>query len=368
MRERKTLSISYMQKRHFNKKRRGKRGKVDALGVLFWTSEINESNINFREKIEKITSSWSARNLTLPGKIAILKSLVVSQIVYLLSSSPSPPGVMKEINCLWYDFLWDSKGDKIKRTEMINEYNKGGLKMIDLQSFNESLKIKWIKGYLDDNNKGKWKSFVNHYLEKHGGKLVFSANLKRQDTPLLNISDPFLAETVEYWSTLNYSEDNLNFPSSQIWLNSLIRIDNKPFFYKSWFWVKDVKDLLDDSNYNFLSYSAFITKHNIETNYLEYYKVVSALKHFKKKCSNRSKLHYLGKSHWQPVLFRESLQNVLSDFAQKKDFLTSEKPGKVACWRSFFKCTSELGKYLSATFSMYYENEGYFNSNFCVEE
>ena len=78
----------------------------------------------------------------------------------------------------------------------------------------------------------------------HGGKLVFSANLKRQDTPLLNISDPFLAETVEYWSTLNYSEDNLNFPSSQIWLNSLIRIDNKPFYYMSWFHagVKDVKD------------------------------------------------------------------------------------------------------------------------------
>ena len=229
-------------------------------------------------------SSWSARNLTLLGKIAILKSLVVSQIVYLLSSLPSPPGVIKEINCLLYDFLWDSKGDKIKRTEMINEYNKGGLKMIDLQSFNESLKIKWIKGYLDDNNKGKWKSFVNHYLEKHGGKLVFSANLKRQDTPLLNISDPFLAETVEYWSTLNYSEDNLNFPSSQIWLNSLIRIDNKPFFYKSWFHagVKDVKDLFDDSNYNFLGYTAFITKYNIKMNYLKYYKVVSALKHFSK--------------------------------------------------------------------------------------
>ena len=93
---------------------------------------------------------------------------------------------------------------------------------------------------------------------------------------------------VEYWSTLNYNEDNLNFPSSQIWLNSLIRIDNKPFFYKSWFpaGVKDVKDLLDDSNYNFLSYTAFITKYNIKTNYLEYYKVVSALKHFRKKCSN----------------------------------------------------------------------------------
>ena len=198
--------------------RKDREAKSTLSAFFFLTSEVNESNINFREKIEKmkkIMSSWSARNLTLLGKIAILKSLVVSQIVYLLSSLPSPPGVIKEINCLLYDFLWDSKGDKIKRTEMINEYNKGGLKMIDLQSFNESLKIKWIKGYLDDNNKGKWKSFVNHYLEKHGGKLFFSANLKRQDTPQLNISDPLLAETVEYWSTLN-------FPSSQIWLNTLI--------------------------------------------------------------------------------------------------------------------------------------------------
>ena len=72
----------------------------------------------------------------------------------------------------------------------------------------------WIKGYLDDNNEGKWKSFVNHY--NLCCKLDFSANLKYQDTHLLNISDPFLAETVEYWSTLNYSEDSLNFPSSQI--------------------------------------------------------------------------------------------------------------------------------------------------------
>ena len=133
---------------------------------------------------------------------------------------------------------------------------------------------------------------------KNSGKLVFSANLKRQDTPLLNISDPFLAETVEYWSTLNYREDNFNFPSSQIWLNSLIRIDNKPFFYKSWFHagVKAVKDLPDDSNYNFLSYAAFITKYKIKTNYLEYYKVVSALKHYRKKCSNNQNFTTLQKA------------------------------------------------------------------------
>ena len=49
--------------------------------------------------------------------------------------------------------------------------------------------------------------------------------------------------------------------------------------------MKETKDLLDSSNYNFISYAAFITKYKIRTNYLEYYKVLSALKHFKQKCS-----------------------------------------------------------------------------------
>ena len=81
---------------------------------------------------------------------------------------------------------------------------------------------------------------------KNSSKLVFSANLKCRDTALHNIPHPFLAETVEYWITLNYCEDNLNFPPSQIWLNLLIQIDSKPFFYKSLFHagVKDVKDCL----------------------------------------------------------------------------------------------------------------------------
>ena len=57
-----------------------------------------------------------------------------------------------------YDFLWDSKGDKIKRTEIINDYHKGGLKMIDIQSFDASLKTKWVQSYLNTEYKGKWKA------------------------------------------------------------------------------------------------------------------------------------------------------------------------------------------------------------------
>ena len=45
----------------------------------------------------------------------------------------------------------------------------------------------------------------------------------------------FLKEIVEYWFNLNYSEKNPVFESTCIWYNSLITIEMKPFFYKSWF-------------------------------------------------------------------------------------------------------------------------------------
>ena len=55
------------------------------------TLEDTPADASFSEKIEKfqsILNGWSARRLTLLGKITIMKSLAVSQIVYLLSSLP----------------------------------------------------------------------------------------------------------------------------------------------------------------------------------------------------------------------------------------------------------------------------------------
>ena len=54
------------------------------------------------------------------------------------------------------------KGDKIKRTVMINDYDDGGAKMLDINSFNRALKSTWITKYFDHTNKGKWKNLFNH--------------------------------------------------------------------------------------------------------------------------------------------------------------------------------------------------------------
>ena len=49
----------------------------------------------------------------------------------------------------------ERRGDKVKRDVIISDYSNGGLKMIDLKSFNKALKSTWIKKYLDTENQGK---------------------------------------------------------------------------------------------------------------------------------------------------------------------------------------------------------------------
>ena len=93
-------------------------------------------------------------------------------------------------------------------------------------------------------------ALLDFHLQKYGGKVVFLSKLKAQDVNLqLNLRDPFLREIIEHWTTLNYIEKNVDFNSKGIWHNSLIRIENRPFFYPSWHKarVKEVRDLLNQA-------------------------------------------------------------------------------------------------------------------------
>ena len=102
--------------------------------------------------------------------------------------------------------LWDYKGDKIKRTEMIAGYQDGGQKMLDIMEFNKALNISWILKYLSNDSKSKWKRFFDFHLSKVGGKLVFLGNLSPKDVRNLNIKDAFTQELIELWADLNYKD------------------------------------------------------------------------------------------------------------------------------------------------------------------
>jgi len=95
------------------------------------------------------------KRLTLIGKIAVIKALAASQFVYILSSTTSCSKSLKETNNLLFKFLWDNKGDKSKRTEMIADYQDGGQKILGIIEFNKALQISWILTYISNDCKSK---------------------------------------------------------------------------------------------------------------------------------------------------------------------------------------------------------------------
>ena len=66
-------------------------GKVKALGVWFCIDCVESKKKNYEEKVHKvednILNNWRNKRLTLIGKIAVIKALAASQLVYILSST-----------------------------------------------------------------------------------------------------------------------------------------------------------------------------------------------------------------------------------------------------------------------------------------
>ena len=242
--------------------------KGKTLGSWFSTNPEEVFEANYADKLAKVSNSlgfWELRRLSLLGKITVLKSLIVSQLVYILSPLPTNQRVLEEINTLFFNFLWNGRGDKIKRNTMINDYSEGGLGMIDLISFDKALKSTWVKKYLDPENHGKSKLFLDWQLQHYGGPVAFRGNLNRHDlSKFINSTDAFTTEILQLWSEISY-EANVNsidhFLSLPLW-HSLIRIDNRPVYYKSWSCkgIQNVTDLLKDPN-------TFLSSHELQERY-----------------------------------------------------------------------------------------------------
>ena len=159
------------------------------------------------DKIRNILSCWEYRRLTLIGRIQVIKSLALSQLTYILTPLATNQNFINEINDTFYSFVWNNKGDKVKRTILINKYENGGLKMVDLSFFNKSLKTTWIQKYLDTSNHGKWKEFVELELGKYGGSLIFKSNLNKTDSlKTISVKNNFTRELLEIWAEFNFED------------------------------------------------------------------------------------------------------------------------------------------------------------------
>ena len=151
---------------------------VSSLRVVFaYETHVGE-NINFDErldKMKKVLNLWSGRRLSILGRIAIVKRLQLSKLVYNCSVLDTPTDFAKEVNKVFSPFIWNFKPDKIKRSTLTGPISKGVLNMVNFADVKKSLKATWVNRYWSSDGH-HWCALLDSHLEKFGDSFLFQCN------------------------------------------------------------------------------------------------------------------------------------------------------------------------------------------------
>ncbi len=205
---------------------------IKVTGVYFSYKDVLSNEKNFDEKLDKIRNilnMWKQRDLTMIGRIQIVKTFIISQFTYVCSAVHIPEEYVIELNRLIWKFIWKGKKDRLKRKTMIQAVNNGGLKAPDIRAILKAAKVKWIHKYMS-NDYHMWKTTFEWLLKDKNidVTMLLKSNFKvckqmRLDLPL------FYGEVLDIWSkvgNIKCGKDNI------IWYNWKIKIDGESVYYK----------------------------------------------------------------------------------------------------------------------------------------
>ena len=142
-----------------------------------------------------------------------------------------------DLNCP-LDPLLDKKAEQVqKRSQLslvstvpkiINKYEEGGLRMVDLECMVKSLRLAWWKRSFSGTN-GTWKSYLQHIVSSVGGLFFFNCNYNISD---YTIPSQFYQELLLWWSQFRETFATEEDWKTIIWNNKEIKVENKPVYYK----------------------------------------------------------------------------------------------------------------------------------------
>ena len=149
--------------------------EVKSLGFWFGQDQIKCEQLNWESKLNqclKLIETWKRRNVTMFGKIVVIKSILLPKFTYLFQSFSFPKHILKKINTICFTFLWDGKSETIKRSLLINQLENGVLIMIDIESFCNTLKIKWVNSLLSKTF-ANWRLISMSIFDSFGSNFLF---------------------------------------------------------------------------------------------------------------------------------------------------------------------------------------------------
>jgi hypothetical protein len=94
---------------------------VKCLGIYFGHNKAECKKLNIEKqalKSEKIMNSWKKRNITIVGRIMLVKSLIIPNVTYVASVTNIDKKYVSKFKTMIYKFIWNDNREKVKRETM----------------------------------------------------------------------------------------------------------------------------------------------------------------------------------------------------------------------------------------------------------
>jgi hypothetical protein len=258
------------------------------LGLWYTNNLERMAELNFTDKFnetKKLFNIWMKRSITPLGKVAILKSLVLSKLIYLWIMLPNPPQeIIKALQMKCYGFIWDKKLDKVNRMVAVHSIEHGGIGIPNIEVYIKSLKLTWLKKCCDPNYASKWKTILLDTMPVETISTYGPRVLSNRRT-----SNPFWRDVfnsyIDFYNKVNIekTEEVLLEP---LFCNDKFKINNAVMNFETWTdaGIYSVKDLVQ-KNGEFYTHANIETKFNIKVSFLTYYGCISTVKTYLRKHS-----------------------------------------------------------------------------------
>ena len=208
---------------------------IQILGLILPCDGLS-SDVNYQkilDKVDRVLMPWAARSTTLMGKVLIVNSLVGSLFVYnMMTMCDLNREQLNKINKNIHHFLWGGKKrGRISMYTLQRGRDQGGLRLVDLKSKQEALKIQGIFR-MEESVMRCLYSYLNVEC-LHGN--VWQCNLNVQDCDRMFLQG-YWKDVIRAWCRINFywPQSKSQVMDQVIWLNSGIKINGIPILWRKW--------------------------------------------------------------------------------------------------------------------------------------
>ena len=251
------------------------------LGVTF-DNRLENMQSNWVEKVKKIIkirNFWQIFNLSLPGRITVVKTFLLSQICYIGVILEPLQETIDEIETIIAQFL--TYRINFPKNRVFLPVEKGGLGMFRIRDFIDGLRVGIFKKSIQ--NMDTWALELKNYSCSSRHYLFNLENIVYQNNPIIyKIIESYNRFSENYYKQGGNIKDCPIFDNA-IFSNQQVKINDRIFSNETWTrFHQDIKglklsDFLGENNL-MLDFNQFNLRNNVRVRFMEYFRMAGIIR------------------------------------------------------------------------------------------